>query len=298
VNLRPRAGGRGTFLWSAAAVVLRSSTLSFVLFGALVVACAGVEASALDERGGGDGPESDDASAGRATAAQPDSSFAPIGSPLCQYHVDAGNETCLPDDDGRSCTSTRTSGAGDGGTPACRIVSSLPKCTDGRPEGVDGVACEKREDCAAGFDCIKSMQGGGVCRHYCCSGSCAGVASQNGGATFCDVQEIYTTGGKVPVCMPIKKCRLLTAGDCAAGDPGETCAIVTEKGDTGCVLIGEARAGAFCDEQHCAANLTCLGSPGNRRCYALCRIDRSTCTDGQKCTTGTVFSEQTYGVCK
>jgi hypothetical protein len=276
---------------------LRSSLFSLVLFGALsgglVIACASVEASALGERAGGDVPESaDDASAGRATAGDPSPSlFGPIGSPLCAYYGDAAN-ACLPDDDGRerdlACS------APDGGVPACRIKSGGPECTYGTASGVDGVACERREDCAAGFDCIRSSQGG-VCRHYCCSGSCASVSSQNGGPTFCDVQEIFKTGGKAPICMPIKKCRLLTPGDCAAG---ETCAVVTEKGDTGCVAIGPATAGASCEEVHCAADLTCLGFPGNRRCYALCRIDRSTCASGEKCTTGTVFNEQTYGVCR
>jgi hypothetical protein len=269
------------------------------LSGGLVIACASVTASELAERGGGDFPESaDDAAIGRGIADNP--TFAPstTGSTLCEYRGDASN-ACFPDDDGRTrnvpCAEASGSPLPDAGVPACRIKSGGPACTYGSAAGVDGVACERREDCAAGFDCIRSSQGGGVCRHYCCSGSCAAVSSQNGGPTFCDVQEIHKTLGKAPVCMPLKKCRLLTPGDCGAG---ETCAVVTEKGDTGCVAIGPAIASDSCEEQHCAADLTCLGSPGNRRCYALCRIDRSTCTAGEKCTTGTVFNEQTYGVCR
>jgi hypothetical protein len=98
-----------------------------------------------------------------------------------------------------------------------------------------------------------------------------------------------------PVCMPIKTCKLLHHGDCGAT---ETCAVVTEDGETGCVLKGSAKAGEPCEDQHCGTDLTCLGSPGDRRCYKLCRVDGADCGSIERCTTGSVFKDTTFGVCK
>jgi hypothetical protein len=141
-----------------------------------------------------------------------------------------------------------------------------------------------------------------VCRRYCCTGSCSTSISQNGGKTFCDVQKVVPTKTgtqefKAPVCMPLKSCQLLTAGQCKVG---ETCAIVTEKGETGCVANGNAGVGKSCDEDHCNANLICLGQPGSRTCYALCRLDGSAapCGPTQVCETSALFADKEYGVCK
>jgi hypothetical protein len=95
--------------------------------------------------------------------------------------------------------------------------------------------------------------------------------------------------------MPLKTCKLLLDGQC--GDK-ETCAIVTDKGDTGCVPKGNANVGDPCDQEHCAADLTCLGSPGDRVCYKLCKTEGSDCGPMQKCTTGSVFTDTSFGVCK
>jgi hypothetical protein len=97
------------------------------------------------------------------------------------------------------------------------------------------------------------------------------------------------------VCMPIKKCKLLQADQCARN---ETCGVVTDMGDTGCVETGPAGAGSSCEGDHCAANLTCLGSPGNRRCYALCRVGGTTCPQGETCATSTLFEDPSFGVCR
>ena len=75
-------------------------------------------------------------------------------------------------------------------------------------------------------------------------------------------------------------------------------AIVTEKGDTGCVASGTAKATDPCDEERCAAGLTCLGSYGDRRCYKLCRVEGSDCAAGKTCATGAVFQDTSFGVCK
>ena len=119
--------------------------------------------------------------------------------------------------------------------------------------------------------------------------------SQNGGATFCDIQSLVDVNQKAPVCMPLKRCKLLGTGECTAT---ETCAVVTESGDTGCVTIGEEQVGASCDLDHCAAKLTCLGQPGSRKCYQLCKVGSGDCGSPQVCTTSTLFKEPTYGTCQ
>jgi hypothetical protein len=95
--------------------------------------------------------------------------------------------------------------------------------------------------------------------------------------------------------MPIKHCKLLGTGECTAT---ESCAVVTENGDTGCVTIGEQQVGASCEVDHCAAGLTCLGQPGSRRCYKLCRVNSTDCGDTMVCETSTVFKEPTFGTCQ
>ena len=161
------------------------------------------------------------------------------------------------------------------------------------PRGVDGVSCQSGSDCAPGFDCVDGAKGA-VCRRYCCLGSCATHPAQNGGPTFCDIQKLVDAH-MAPVCMPLKTCKPLVSGEC--GDK-ETCAVVNEKGETGCVPTGNAKAGDSCDKVHCDASLTCLGSPGDRRCYKLCRVEGSDCGPMQTCTTGSVFQDTTFGVCK
>lgn len=218
--------------------------------------------------------------------------------------------TCSPDDDG---TYTRAAGAVACATPphdgtdddddalGCRIAKEngavVPKCDAADPRGVDGVSCSRGSDCAPGFDCVEGEKSA-VCRRYCCAGSCASQSSQNGGPTFCDIGKLVDPSLAqhiAPVCMPIKTCKLLREDEC--GDK-ETCAVVNDKGDTGCVPTGNAKAGALCNEDHCDRGLTCLGSPGDRRCYKLCRVEGMDCGPTQTCTTGSVFQDTTFGVCK
>ena len=91
-----------------------------------------------------------------------------------------------------------------------------------------------------------------ACRHYCCGGTCKGNLS-NGSATFCDVQTLADVSQKAPVCMPLKRCnKLLGVSECGAT---ETCTVVTEGGDTGCVVVGDKQVGDSCDDAHCGAKL-------------------------------------------
>lgn len=234
-----------------------------------------------------------------------------VFAPLPVSRLCATNLSCLPDDDGTfsppasiaRCATPLDAGIVDGSYGnGCRIVADAgPTCfTDGGADrtGTEGAACSTGYDCAPGYDCIVGTANrGSVCRHYCCAGSsaCDDHSSQNGGPTFCDIQSLAVSGAPVPVCMPIKKCRLLEPKDCNAD---ETCAIVSDQGDTGCVAVGPQQVGDACDGAHCAAGLTCLGSAGARSCYQLCRTDdtSSVCGD-KKCTTSTIFLDMAYGVC-
>lgn len=289
--------------------------LPLALASGVVIACGG--ADSLNTFRAGNSNEVP-TSGGESTRFNPadasyDEKSAAAGSPLCG--IVAGQSQCLPDDDGQTSLAygvkpcaedagppnVDNEDGGRGGTPACRLVAKegdiSPTCnTDNAdPRGVDGVSCSKGSDCAPGFDCVEGEKGP-VCRRYCCSGSCEQQSSRSGGPTFCDIQRLIDfKSHNAPVCMPVKTCALLRDGDCS---DEETCAVVNEKGDTGCVTKGPVRAGESCEADHCASDLTCLGSPGDRRCYKLCRVDGSDCGPMQTCSTGAVFQDTTFGVCQ
>ena len=61
---------------------------------------------------------------------------------------------------------------------------------------------------------------------------------------------------------------------------------------------GTRRPVSLADQEHCDSGLTCLGSPGDRRCYKLCRVEGADCAPMQTCTTGSIFQDTTFGVCK
>lgn len=228
-------------------------------------------------------------------------------SPLCGSS--SKHAECFPDDSA-SCAPDVDAGSAldDASTKAtgCRIGKAAkddqedsygtyaPACSLADRAGTDGVACSTGADCAPGFDCVTSEKGA-VCRRYCCSGSCEDHSSQNGGSTFCDIQTLVDHEHAAPVCMPLKACKLFADGDCSTG---ETCAVVTEDGSTGCVVNGKAKVGEPCDEERCEGGLTCLGFPGDRVCYKLCRIDGSECTATQTCTPASLFHDMKTGVCK
>ncbi|MBX3226144.1 MAG: hypothetical protein KIT84_28775 [Labilithrix sp.] len=288
-------------------------------FGAAAAACGVNEASSMLDTGAGSPTEQLGEEPGTIDDGADAAGVTKVisGSPLC------GDVTtsCSPDEDGAQAP-TKGACAFDGGAAslvdasepaqACRIVknvsaqsSAATACTPASADvkGVDGVACKSANDCAPGFDCVDG-ESGAVCRRYCCGHTCEGVDSQNGGPTFCDVQPVVRPTPaptpeeqvKAPVCMPIKACTLLEPGGCGRK---ESCAVVTPKGDTGCVSTDTQQAGESCEAKHCAEGLTCLGSPGDRTCYKLCRMtDGAACGPTQKCTTGATFKGTNYGVCR
>jgi hypothetical protein len=229
------------------------------------------------------------------------------GSALCAAAIDAS--TCFPDDAPLvgQCNPPRepTTDAGlggDGGNVlqgvSCHVVRDAntsstapptPTCLVAGPGG-DGDQCLKPTDCGAGYECVGSPS---QCRHYCCDGTC-------GKAQFCDIQTVADVGSlKVPVCAPVRSCKLLSQMGCAEG---ETCAIVNDDdGTTSCVATGPAQVNQECEVTHCAANLTCLGQPGSRRCYQLCdKTANTACTVvGEKCKgTAPLFKDVNTGVCQ
>jgi hypothetical protein len=135
----------------------------------------------------------------------------------------------------------------------------------------------------------------GACRRYCCNHDACDSAS------FCDVQRIFKTSDvKVPVCMPIAQCKLLS-DSC----PDQTCSVVDEqRGVTSCVDIGPRGVGDECETDHCAKELVCLGTIGARKCFKLCDMTGATtyqCPAGQECRANTVIfpgPDVNIGICR
>ncbi len=238
------------------------------------------------------------------------------GSPLCHATV----HTCFPDlpsvaaqDGGATADASPTplsmacgeaadggdaaTAAADGAYPAvaCRVrasgaSTSAPICS-ASGGGVDGASCMTGADCGPGFDCT----GAGVCRKYCCQGECSG--KMNGSNNFfCDIVPLTEETTLVPACVPVKACSLLEPKSCP--DTKETCAIVKDDGTTSCVAAGSAGQGDSCDEAHCSAGLVCLGRPGVRQCFQLCKMQESTCPTGLTCKANALSHDPSVGICQ
>jgi hypothetical protein len=268
------------------------SIAALLATAALCTAACGESSAELFAGDNSPSVQDDGADAGLRTSLAEDSAAAPVnayrGNPLCRVMP----TTCMPDEDGykndlksAECTPQIGDGGADAAvaTVACRVTRA--------DDGLVAPACLTAT--RTGFDCVEGEKGS-ACRRYCCLGTCSGQTSQNGGATFCDVQKLVDANQKAPVCVPLKRCKLLVPGECEAN---ETCGVVDENGDTGCVGIGPAQVGQDCDETHCATALTCLGQPGNRKCYQLCKVGSTTCASGQVCKTSALFKDMSFGVC-
>jgi hypothetical protein len=225
-----------------------------------------------------------------------------VGDPLCNASKTQG---CYPDD--RTAATAASCGlAPDGsasgvagyadGLLACHVqpsgTSVQTVCTAAGP-GLDGTACMVPTDCAPGEECV----GTGTCQRYCCSGESQCITDE-----FCDIQTITTfPHTRVPVCMPIEGpgCGLLDPSACLRG---ETCTVVRKDGTTGCVAVGSAKPGDSCNTEYCGPNLVCLGNPGDRHCYTLCRTTTTDtiCAAINKVCKGAapLFSDPKFGVCQ
>lgn len=297
------------------------------LLGLLFTSAAGTGCSTIAQIGPADGGDiplietdadtsNEDGGFGGADAASTKSPY--FGSPLCH----ATTHTCFPDlpsatdaDGGAPVDASPTplamvcgneaADGGDAGTTAaadgaypsvaCRVrasgaATSAPACS-ASGGGLDGASCKSGADCSAGYDCT----GAGVCRKYCCAGECSG--KMNGSNNFfCDIVSLTEETTLVPACVPVKACTLLDPKGC--GDPKETCSIVKDDGTTSCVAAGSAGQGDSCDEAHCAANLVCLGQPGVRQCFQLCKMQESTCPTGLTCKANALSHDPSVGICQ
>jgi hypothetical protein len=232
-----------------------------------------------------------------------DASTAPVtGSPLCRDW--ASLHECDPESDNKildgGSTATLTCTAlvdvidgGDAGPFACHITKvdgdARPTCY---PEGNSRDYCASAASCAAGYECVGADNG--ACRRFCCDPNACDSTS------FCDVQALFhATDVKIPVCMPITPCKLLTDA-C----PNQTCSVVDpQRGVTSCVDIGPRGVGAECETDHCAKDLQCLGTIGSRKCFKLCDLlsgnDAYQCPSGERCKTNTLtFPSADVGICE
>jgi hypothetical protein len=290
--------------------------------GAFAVACGNIGLSSGMSPGGGSGDDTStthDTDGATAEAAPISGQHADAGTgaspsssnPLCNVAIqNEAGKPCNPDEpavpSGEYCQApdagalaADASIAADSAVAvpslACHVIlrdNATSQTCSAAGTGTDGASCATGADCAATFECVGMP---GRCRHYCCDGdkSC----DSGGSSSFCDIQATTESNLKVPVCSPVNKCKLLTPNACPAD---QTCAVVKDDGTTSCVPIGTALAGQACDTEHCADGLTCLGKPGSRQCYKLCRIGYpEDCSYDTKCKgSSQLFSDPTYGLCQ
>jgi hypothetical protein len=95
---------------------------------------------------------------------------------------------------------------------------------------------------------------------------------------------------KIPVCLPVQKCKPLEDQTCSSG---QTCTIVRDDGTTSCVDPGDGARGEACP---CAAGFVC--SKVNNTCLKLCRIgkDATDCGVGS-CQGGVMAYPEGIGIC-
>jgi hypothetical protein len=283
-----------------------------IVAATLMVAGCGISVastSAFDGMGG-ESPGTvlgGDASSGGSSVTGPDggqrvdaAATNPKQSPLCP---DITPSTCNPNESNTAneggtptekCTSLLNLDAGDGGPYACHVAKVNGNvefvCL---AEGQSRESCVSPQSCTAGYECIGEDTG--TCRRYCCDFVSCDSAS------FCDPQPIFKSSDvKVPVCMPIAQCKLLSDG-C----PNQTCAVVDEqRGLTSCVDVGPRGVGDECETDHCAKDLVCLGTMGSRKCFKLCDMTGGAsmydCPSGQHCKANSVIfpTADNVGICQ
>jgi hypothetical protein len=209
---------------------------------------------------------------------------AELGSPLCYitpYSCKPDQPACIYDDvDGGGVCEIATD-CQDASVPvqlaACRVSqpksSKSPQATcESAGQQSEGMSCSRSSDCAADLDCVGSSSSAtGICRRYCCDGTCLGTN------TFCDIEAVISTGTLIPVCADGGPCKLL-GNNCPEN---QYCTVVnSETGQTACVAPGAESAGADCTRGKCGENLACIDD----KCKALCSLsDPSACPGGETC---------------
>lgn len=255
---------------------------------------AGAEADAdapgggdpIQDSAGGTSGESGSVISGNAIDVQPPSSKGSLYGAYCGTASEEcvpGTSDCTPGGNpnmssgsGGSLIACQLMPSGEKVTAACKLVGTLRA----------GDPCTSVSHCAAGLGCTNTM-GVGVCRQYCCDDAEACPSS-----TYCALQPMTEAPQvSIPVCSPVKNCKLLDNSGCAAN---EACTIVRKDGTTSCVTPGPGTRDKPCP---CAAGYVC--APATATCVKLCHIgkDDVDCEGGGACQGGVMLYPEGVGVC-
>jgi hypothetical protein len=169
-------------------------------------------------------------------------------------------------------------------------------------------ACDDSHECEPGLGCVDM----GFVLECASSLACPDAARTSRGEcrqlycslpVTCPASTFYlelplrvlgeTSRYKVPVCMQIDGCDMLSWTSCSGG---RVCTIVGDNATT-CLLPGTAQRDESCDDrQRCAQGLVC--SKSNNKCMKLCRTDfhDSDCPGGT-CEGGSAAFPKGLGVC-
>jgi len=198
-------------------------------------------------------------------------------NPVCR----PGTSDCTP-----GGNPNMSSGAG-GSMIACQLVpvdsKATAQCNTPGPFGA-GDPCESVAHCGAGLGCVTNTTGG-ICREYCC-----GDVEACPTDTYCATVLMTEVPAKIPVCIPVTKCKLLDHSVCKNG---QVCTIVRDDGTTSCVDVGPGQLGQQCP---CADGYVC--SKINNTCLKLCRVgmDAVDCGGGT-CQDGVAGYPDGIGIC-
>jgi hypothetical protein len=276
---------------------------ALVLLGAaLLQSCANIEASgfadATDIRGNGAGGASGWSEPGATTAASAAATGGgggvkqpPYADGSYAYLCGGSNAECMPGTP--DCTP--------GGNPnmnsdagvidnvrACQLTAESgelsAKCVESGTLN-NGDPCQNAAYCSATLGCVVTGTGANICRPYCCDDVEACPVD-----TYCAPTQMAEAPLKIPVCTPVKKCKLLDDSTC---DPGQACTIVRSAGTTSCVEPGAGKRDEPCP---CASGHVC--SKITNACLKLCHIgnDATDC-EGGTCQGGVAGYPEGIGIC-
>ena len=204
-------------------------------------------------------------------------------------------EACTPGGLGGGGAGGAGGGGGDGGggaAPApvygCQVTieagTPKPVCAV-TGSGLIDAPCLASSDCSLGLACVRTDEGAGLCRPYCCGELEACPPSE----TYCALAPLFEDPSeRIPVCAAVEACTLLAPGMC---DQGEACAVVRNDGTTSCIKAG---TGLLCDPCPCAAGYTC--NFGTGRCEKLCETQGAGQCEGGSCQGGSSLPSG-IGIC-
>ena len=181
-----------------------------------------------------------------------------------------------------SCEQLGAGGSGGVEDSACYVTESYTAACLEPGDGGVGDACTTANDCEPGLGCMLTASGG-LCRTYCCGGSCSDDAT-------CLTRPAATDVGsfKVPFCVPPDECDLSDSD--AICLPDSSCTL-DRRGATLCSPPGSGTEDEACP---CADGFFC--APATDTCRRYCRTDEpSDCPIGL-CQGHPSFPEG-YGIC-